>query len=190
MKSTAIVVLGITLFMTGCAMTPNNAPIEERGAGASAPAEPEQTQSAEGVEVYPAQGAQSAPMTQRIEPLQTTPSAPAAAAVPQSPAVVALLDSADRQSNAGNLDSAAAALERALRIEPRNAVLWQRLADVRLKQKQPDQAESLALKSNTFAVDDAATRAANWRIIAKARRMRGDEKGAGEAESRAAELVP
>ena len=66
--------------------------------------------------------------------------------------------------------AAAASLERALRIEPRNAVLWNRLAHVRYEQKQYALASSLAAKSNTLAGRDAALRADNDRLIKQAKR--------------------
>ena len=98
-----------------------------------------------------------------------------------SPAVVALFDSARADSAAGRLSNAAASLERALRIEPRNPRLWQELARVRLAQGQYAQAESLAARSNSWAGGDAALRADNWRLIAQARDARGDGAGAKAA---------
>lgn len=187
---TGLLTLLLVLTMTGCATTESPAPVEDIGGGAAHRSEAPAAAAtqADGVEVFPAQ---SAPLTQQSmpQPLETRPAPQAVPPRPQSPAVVALLDNANRQAGSGNLDSAAAALERALRIEPRNASLWQRLADIRLRQKQPDQAESLALKSNTLAVGDAATQAGNWRIIAKARRSRGDAAGAAQAENRAVALA-
>jgi len=79
---------------------------------------------------------------------------------------------------AGRLANAAATLERALRIEPRNPRLWQELARVRLKQGQYAQAESVAARSNSWAGSDNALRADNWRLIAEARTARGDAEGA------------
>ena len=46
------------------------------------------------------------------------------AAITSSPAVVALLRQAENQANSGDLGAAAASLERAIRIEPRNPLLW------------------------------------------------------------------
>ncbi len=82
---------------------------------------------------------------------------------------------------AGRLANAAATLERALRIEPRNPRLWQELARVRLKQGQYAQAESVAARSNSWAGSDNALRAGNWRLIAEARTARGDAEGARAA---------
>ena len=50
----------------------------------------------------------------------------------QPPAVVALLGHAEQQANDGDLQSAAMTLERAIRIDSRNPVLWHHLASVRL----------------------------------------------------------
>jgi len=71
------------------------------------------------------------------------------------------------------LRNAAASLERALRIEPRNPRLWNELAQVRLRQGQYAQAESLAARSNSWAGNDSALRADNARIIAEAREISG-----------------
>lgn len=86
---------------------------------------------------------------------------------------------------AGRLANAAAALERALRIEPRNPRLWQELARVRLKQGQYPQAESIAARSNSWAGSDNALRGENWRLIAQARDARGDAEGARQASEQA-----
>ena len=91
------------------------------------------------------------------------------------------MDSARAEAAAGNLAGAAASLERALRIEPRNPRLWHELARVRLKQGQHAQAESVAARSNSWAGEDKALRAENWRLIAESRRARGDADGAQAA---------
>jgi hypothetical protein len=85
------------------------------------------------------------------------------------PAVIALLSEAAQQENNGDLEIAAAKLERALRIEPRNAVLWHHLAAVRLRQGQNQLAASLAQKSNSFAANDNELIERNKRIIEEAR---------------------
>ncbi len=104
------------------------------------------------------------------------------AATRQPPAVIALLDTAEQQANAGDLESSAASLERAIRINPGNAVLWHHLATVRLAQGDAQQAEQLAVKSNSLAPGNTVQQARNWRLIAEARRQHSDLKGAGIAE--------
>ncbi len=116
------------------------------------------------------------------------PSREPAPPVSQNTAVVALVDTARVDLAADRPDTAGAALERALRIEPRNPVLWHELARVRLRQRQYQQAEALALKSNSWAGDNRALRAANWRAIGDARVGLGQRDAAQAAFDKAAEL--
>jgi hypothetical protein len=115
--------------------------------------------------------------------------APPAVTRPQPPAVVALLDTAERQANSGDLEAAAASLERAIRIDPRNPVLWYHLATVRLSQGDAQAAEQLATKSNSLASGNTVQQVRNWQLIARARRAQRDEPGAVAAERRARELA-
>jgi predicted Zn-dependent protease len=107
------------------------------------------------------------------------PPAPAEAPVPAAPAraenvaIAGLMQSARADSAAGRLANAAASLERALRIEPRNPRLWHELARVRLMEGNYAQAESTAARSNTWAGSDPELRAANRRLIEEARAARG-----------------
>ena len=121
-----------------------------------------------------------------VSPLEREPVEPARPLV--SPAVVALLENAQAQQNTGQYDSAAATLERALRIEPDNAHLWHELGQVRLQQQQWLQAEQMAQKSLRLASGDRRLEAANWRLIASARLARGDVAGSREAERQAGNL--
>jgi tetratricopeptide (TPR) repeat protein len=105
-----------------------------------------------------------------------------------NPAVLALLDDAGRYANDGQLDQAAAALERALRIDPRNAGIWHDLGELRYHQGDDRQAEALASRSSSLAGADNNLRRRNWRLIEKARRLRGDSAGAAQAAARAEAL--
>ena len=98
---------------------------------------------------------------------------PPVAARSENTAIAGLMDSARSDAAAGKLGSAAATLERALRIEPRNPRLWHELAKVRLRQADYTQAESLAARSNTYAGTDSELRAANQKVISDARAARG-----------------
>lgn len=131
------------------------------------------------VEIQPGPQIMGAPQPQSVEvqPVQME--------TQESPVVVSLLAQADQQSGSGNLDRAAASVERGLRIEPRNARLWSRLAQIRIEQKRPQQAEALAKKSNRFARGNRSTLAKNWKIIAAARTLSGNTKSAAEASSTA-----
>jgi Tfp pilus assembly protein PilF len=98
------------------------------------------------------------------------------------------MEGARADAGAGRLANAAASLERALRIEPRNPRLWQELARLRLKQGEYAQAESTAARSSSWAGGDNGLRAENWRLIAEARTARGDSKGARAALERSRQL--
>jgi cytochrome c-type biogenesis protein CcmH/NrfG len=107
---------------------------------------------------------------------------------PQSPAVVALVDTAEQQANTGDLEGSAASLERAIRIDPRNPALWYHLATVRLSQGEARAAEQLAVKSNTLSTGNSAQQVRNWNLIARARQAQNDAAGAREAEQKARAL--
>ncbi len=102
------------------------------------------------------------------------------------PAVASLAQRAEQQRQSGDSGAAAATLERALRIQPQEAYLWNRLARVRLEQGMGDSAAKLATRSNALTGDQPALKTNNWEIIATARRQSGDIEGAVEAERKAA----
>ncbi len=85
----------------------------------------------------------------------------------------------------GRYAEAAASLERAIRIQPKNPELWHVLADVRLKQQQLGLAEDLAKKSNLLAKSNQELIRSNWVVIAGSRRLKGDSAGASEAMDKA-----
>ena len=114
-----------------------------------------------GCATAPEPGPAPAPVEQAPPPASTAPR--------ENTAVAGLMESARTDVAAGKLPSAAASLERALRIEPRNPRLWQQLARVRLQQGDFAQAENLAARSNSFAGSDTTLRAENQRIIEEAR---------------------
>ena len=108
--------------------------------------------------------------------------------VKESVAIAGLVESARSDAAAGRLPNAAASLERALRIEPRNPRLWQELARVRLRQGDYPQAENLAQRSNTWGGTDNRLRAENWSLIAQSRQARGDADGARKAQELADQI--
>jgi tetratricopeptide (TPR) repeat protein len=103
-------------------------------------------------------------------------------------AVIALLDLAQRDNDAGRREAAGASLERALRIEPRNPWLWHELGALRLIQGQYAQAITLAQKSTSFAGRQRRLQAMNWRLIGNAHVAQGDPAGAEQAFKQATEL--
>jgi predicted Zn-dependent protease len=126
-----------------------------------------------------------APPVGEVPPPPQEATAPPPVIAPHgNPAVLALLESAQSQQQAGNYEQAAAALERALRLEPRNAMLWHRLAQVRLSQGQWRNAIDFAAKSNSLAGGERKLQASNWLVIAQAKERQGDREGAQAARAR------
>ena len=80
---------------------------------------------------------------------QTPPPAPAG-----GNAVKVLLDDARKAVQENRLDKAASSLERAVRLEPRNASIWYDLAQIRLHQKNYAAAEQMANKSISFTKNE------------------------------------
>jgi len=106
-----------------------------------------------------------------------------------SAAVAALLVEAKNHFSQGKNEQAAALLERALRIQPGNPILWHNLAGVRLQQEEWAKSASLAAKANSLAVDNRWLRIRNWTVIALACDGMGDVNCMREARSRAQALA-
>lgn len=128
----------------------------------------------------------TAPLAMAAGDTSTTPATP----TESSSAIVSLLVEARTHFEAEDFDQAAAKLERALRIEPHNPILWHNLAGVRLKQQDWKRAANLAAKSNTWAAPkDKVLRLRNLMIIAWACDGMGDTQCAIEARRRAEKLA-
>ena len=82
-----------------------------------------------------------------------------------SPAVAVLTKQANNQLTVGKAGRAAATLERALRIEPDNPLLWLRLAEVNAQQGKKSQAASMARKALNLAPGDAGLQARGQRLL-------------------------
>jgi predicted Zn-dependent protease len=181
------------------AATPAPAPIEMpssvagSGARASVGAPPVSEVEAEGsIAVAPYKPADTLAMATSPQPSSSArPKPPSPSLKPQySPAAEALVEAADQAQREGDLDYAAVALERALRIEPRNPWLWNRLARVRLSQGRYAEAADLAAKSTALAGPDSALKRDNWQLVAQSKRAQGDTSGARAADRQAAQLTP
>lgn len=98
---------------------------------------------------------------------------PSATSASMSKAAASLLEKAEWQQTAGDLTGAASTLERAVRIEARNPVLWNRLANVRLQQGHYDLAVEFASKSSEFAGADEGLKQNNAQIISMAKSSSG-----------------
>ncbi len=113
------------------------------------------------------------------------PFQPLDAFAPLSPAVNALVLSANRSSQSGNIEVAMTTLERAIRIEPRNPTLYYKLALLKLKTSRAREAEDLAKKAALLGGNDVAIKKHSWLLIAKSRELQGNVEGANEARVKA-----
>ncbi len=88
-----------------------------------------------------------------VAPAPNTPM-PAMPSMPATPEA-ALLMEVDAALAAGDLERAAAVAERAVRIAPREATLWYRLANIRARQGRTDEAAGIARRAQSFAAPDS-----------------------------------
>jgi tetratricopeptide repeat protein len=106
------------------------------------------------------------------------------------PASLALVSQAHKQSQDGDYGQAAASIERALRIEPNNPLLWIELGEVRLSEHNADQADAMGRKALALATGDHQAESSAWRLIAESLRARSRNQEAADADKKAEQLVP
>ena len=106
-----------------------------------------------------------------------------------SPASRALVGQAQTQLASKNYAVAASSIERALRIEPDNALLWIELGKVRQAEGNYVQAENMGRKAVSMT-DAPRAQATAWRLIADSFRARGKNVEARDAQARAEALTP
>ncbi|GLO46205.1 hypothetical protein PPUN109347_27680 [Pseudomonas putida] len=85
-----------------------------------------------------------------------------------------LIETASQQYADGQLDQAAATLERALHIQPNNPATLHYLGVLRLQQGLYEQAETLAQRSNLRVGNNHALRSRNLQLIEAAHKAQGD----------------
>lgn len=105
------------------------------------------------------------------------------------PASRALVTQAQAQRKKGDLPGASVSLERAMRIEPNNPLLWIEMGRLRMDQSNYLQAENMARKALSMAVGDDRTQSAAWLLIADSLRARGKNPQAQEALERSRALA-
>jgi len=105
------------------------------------------------------------------------------------PASSALVAQAHKQMTSGDLGLAAATIERAMRIEPDNPLLWIELGRIRYTAGDAGQADSMGRKALALATGDPQAQSSAWHLIADALRALGRNGEAAEAERRAGSLT-
>jgi len=97
----------------------------------------------------------------------------------------ALVRQAQIQMGAKNFPVASSSIERALRIEPGNPLLWIELGKVRQAEGNYVQAENMARKAVSMAVNAPRAQSSAWQLIAESLRAQGRNSEAQAAQSRA-----
>ncbi|MGE0582237.1 MAG: tetratricopeptide repeat protein [Steroidobacteraceae bacterium] len=102
----------------------------------------------------------------------------------------ALVTQARGATARGDFDAAAATLERALRIEPDNPLVWIEMGRTRLAGGDARQAENMGRRALALAAGAPREQSGAWRLIADALRARGRNVEAQDAAQRAEALAP
>jgi hypothetical protein len=177
-------VLLALLAATGCTLQPfQSAPPPTGGkpaAGGQGPIIPEPPTVSS---TMPAEPVIQAPAPSIPVPRERPKVAPASL----SPASKALVSQAQTQRSKGDLPGAATTLDRALRIEPSNPLLWIEMGRLRMDQRNFAQAEAMGRKALSMAVGDGRTQSTAWVLIADSLRARGKNPEAEEAMERSRE---
>lgn len=138
-------------------------------------------------QVPPTVETQPAPAPPTIEEPQPLPG-PVVREPVLGPASRALVGQAQTQLASKNYAVAASSIERALRIEPDNALLWIELGKVRQAEGNYVQAENMGRKALSMAANAPRAQSSAWSLIAESYRARGKNSEAREAQMRAKQL--
>ena len=107
----------------------------------------------------------------------------------QNPAVKQLAAQAGDAEEAGDLDRASGYIERALRIQPQDPQLLQHMAEIKLQEKDYQQALNFAVRSYDSGPRVGEICSRNWRTVSVARGHLEDIAGANDAETRATQCM-
>lgn len=118
------------------------------------------------------------------DPAQDVPVAPTTELPQTDSATVALLNQSQRAHDSGNQIEAVAYIERAIRLNPRQADLWLRLAKLHLEQADLEAAIQYANKTISLAGQRMDWVQQAWLVIADARAAQGDLQTAQEIRSK------
>jgi tetratricopeptide (TPR) repeat protein len=133
----------------------------------------------------PAAPATAVPVPPPAPPPVTAP--PATRQFHLGPAATALVAQAHRQA-AGDPQLAISTIERALRIEPDNPLLWIELGELHEAAGHYEQAGGIGHKALQLAIGDPHAQSASWHLIAESLKARNRNGEAAEAQHRADEL--
>jgi tetratricopeptide (TPR) repeat protein len=133
----------------------------------------------------PQPSVETPPPVQPAPTPQPAPTQPPPKQYVLGPASAALVSQAQTQAKSGNGELAVGTLERAMRIEPANPLLWIELGNVHEDLGHYPQADSMGRKALQLATGDPRAQAAAWRLIAESLRARNRNPEAAEADRKA-----
>ena len=182
----ATIGLALLLALTGCTTSPFRKGMPETTQ--PAPTKPGPGQGPV-TEPAPPAPTPSEPVIESPPPPPLPRERPRVAPATLGPASKALVGQAQTQRKRGDFPGATVSLERALRIEPNNPLLWIEMGRLRMDQGNFPQAESMGRKALSMSVADDRTQSAAWALISDSFKARGKNPQAQEALERSRELA-
>jgi hypothetical protein len=137
------------------------------------PTTPSQTGRGPSLPTVPPPGSATEPVIQAPAPSPLPKERPKVTPATLSPASRALVSQAQAQRKRGDLPGATVSLERALRIEPRNPLIWIEMGQLRMDQRNFPQAEAMARKALSMSIGDDRTQSQAWQLVADSLRTLG-----------------
>ena len=190
MRSFLPIVLALVALTGGCAIEPF-----QKGGGKTGAGQAQSSQRPAGSGPVLTAPPEVEPPSPEVEPTVEAPpppplprERPKAAAATLSPASKALVSQAQAQRRKGDLPGATVSLDRALRIEPNNPLLWIEMGRLRMDQRNYPQAENMGRKALAMSVGDDRTQSMAWQLISDSLRARGKNIQAQEATEKAKAL--
>lgn len=183
-----LLALAALLALSGCSLTP----FKTGTPTASAPAGRTSGAGSGPVLTAPTDIQRPAPeeVIEAPTPVQLPKERPRTPPASLSPASRALVSQAQAQRQKGDLPGATVSLERALRIEPRNPLLWIEMGRLRMDQRNFAQAENMGRKALSMSIGDDRTQASAWQLVGDSLKARGRNPEAQAAYDRSKSLAP
>jgi Flp pilus assembly protein TadD len=190
MRLAPFFMLALMLAASGCALSPFESGHPESKPGGSHPGGPAPGSgpvitSVPEVGAAPAPGPESGAIAQ---PAPLPRERPKVTPATLGPASRSLVTQAQTQRKKGDLPGATVSLERALRIEPNNPLLWIEMGRLRMDQQNYPQAESMGRKALSMSVGDPHTQSSAWLLISDSLKARGRNPQAQDALAKSKEL--
>jgi hypothetical protein len=177
------------LAIAGCSTSPFRTGSPGAGGTPKAPEKPGSGPVVTTPEQTPAPGPGAEPSIEVPPPAPLPRERPKVAAATLGPASTALVSQAQSQRKRGDFPGATVSIERAMRIEPNNPLLWIEMGRLRMDQANFPQAESMGRKALSMSVGDDRTQSLAWQLIADSFKARGKNPQAQDALERSKALT-